>query len=84
MCFKFCLEAFFHQIIRIQDIFAIQIYSLINIFYKNQVGDLELWQDFAEQLQGDDKLKHPFRHFKFIIDNSGQYRQQWFEFKRQN
>jgi hypothetical protein len=25
--------------------------------------------------------KHPFRNFKNIIDNSGEYRQMWFEFK---
>lgn len=25
----------------------------------------------------------PFRNFKWIIDNSGDYRQQWFEFKNQ-
>ena len=25
----------------------------------------------------------PFRNFKYIIDNSGQYREQWFAFKSQ-
>jgi hypothetical protein len=25
--------------------------------------------------------KHPFRNFRNIIDNSGEYRQVWFEFK---
>ncbi len=25
--------------------------------------------------------KHPFRNFKWVIDNSGPYRQKWFEFK---
>ena len=25
----------------------------------------------------------PFRNFKWIIDNSGDYRQKWFEFKNQ-
>jgi Uncharacterised protein family (UPF0158) len=49
-----------------------------------------LMEDFAEEmsdarLQG--KLftalnrKHPFREFKFVIDNSGEYRNAWFEFK---
>jgi len=27
--------------------------------------------------------KHPFRNFKVIIDNSGSYRQKWFDFKNQ-
>ncbi len=46
--------------------------------------------DFAEQLT-DKKLqdelvsalnrKKPFREFKFVIDNSGAYRQSWFDFK---
>ena len=25
--------------------------------------------------------KKPFREFKFVIDNSGAYRQEWFDFK---
>jgi len=27
--------------------------------------------------------KHPFQNFKWIIDNSGPYRQKWFDFKNQ-
>ena len=27
--------------------------------------------------------KHPFRNFKWVVDNSGPYRQRWFDFKRQ-
>lgn len=51
----------------------------------------QIMADFAEQLSGNERLrnqlitalnnKHPFRNFKFIIDNSGSYRQQWFDFK---
>jgi hypothetical protein len=47
--------------------------------------------DFAEQMTGNNRLqirlidalnrKHPFRNFKFIIDNSGDYRQQWFAYR---
>jgi 5'-deoxynucleotidase YfbR-like HD superfamily hydrolase len=47
-------------------------------------------EDFAEQVN-DTKLqeklfnalnrKHPFREFKFVIDNSGEYRNTWFDFK---
>ncbi len=46
---------------------------------------------FAESLEDSNNLKtrliyalnrnKPFREFKFIIDNSGEYRQQWFDFK---
>ena len=48
---------------------------------------------FAEQLDDKNELKYelikalnrkkPFREFKFIIDNSGIYRQQWFDFKNE-
>jgi len=27
--------------------------------------------------------KHPFRNFKWVADNSGKYRQKWFDFKNQ-
>ena len=27
--------------------------------------------------------KHPFRNFKWVVDNSGLYRQKWFDFKNQ-
>ena len=27
--------------------------------------------------------KHPFRNFKWVVDNSGKYRQKWFDFKNQ-
>ncbi len=50
----------------------------------------EIMSDFSNQLN-DPKLqarlfyalnnKKPFRAFKFIIDNSDDYRQQWFDFK---
>ena len=46
---------------------------------------------FAEMLEDSNHLKQrlfdalnkskPFRQFKFIIDNSGEYRQKWFDFK---
>ncbi len=51
----------------------------------------EIMAAFTEQLKGDERLKnklinalekkHPFRNFKLIIDYSGPYRQQWFDFK---
>ena len=51
----------------------------------------EIMAKFTEQLTGNENLKNelikalnkkkPFREFKFTIDNSGVYRQQWFDFK---
>jgi hypothetical protein len=47
--------------------------------------------DFADSLSDSHRLKSrlinalnrkkPFREFKFVIDNSGEYRQMWFDFK---
>ena len=52
----------------------------------------EFMVDFAEQLEDDNKLKSklfdalnknkPFRRFMFEIDNSGKFRQEWFDFKK--
>lgn len=52
----------------------------------------EFMVDFAEQLEDGNKLKDklfdalnknkPFSRFKFEIDNSGKYRQEWFDFKQ--
>lgn len=51
----------------------------------------EIMVDFAEQLNDKSLLKvklinalnnkKPFREFKQLIDNSGDYREEWFEFK---
>jgi len=51
----------------------------------------KIMADFVESLSDSNKLKSrlisalnknkPFREFKFVIDNSGEYRQQWFDFK---
>ena len=51
----------------------------------------EMMKDFADQLADNSSLSNkliaalnkrkPFREFKFIIDNSGPYRQQWFDFR---
>ncbi len=58
---------------------------------KPQSNDsFEIMADFTEQVDNN-KLKNelinalnkkkPFREFKFVIDNSGIYRQEWFDFK---
>jgi len=51
----------------------------------------EIMADFTEQLEDNNKLKtkltnalsnkKPFREFKVIIDESGAYRQKWFDFR---
>jgi hypothetical protein len=49
-------------------------------------------KDFADDLdEGDLKLSlqdalnknKPFQNFKFIVDNSGEFRQKWFDFQLQ-
>ncbi len=51
----------------------------------------EIMADFAETVDNEelqDKLidalrrRKPFRHFKDQIDNSGEYRQKWFDYKK--
>ena len=51
----------------------------------------EMMNDFAEQLTDNKQLqselfvalnkKKPFREFKFVIDDAGDYRQVWFDFR---
>jgi hypothetical protein len=52
----------------------------------------ELMADFAESVDSKElreslinalNRKHPFRNFKWVVDNSGPYRQKWFDFKSQ-
>ena len=53
----------------------------------------DIMVDFAEQLEENSQLKDklfnalnkkkPFSQFKFEIDNSGKYRQEWFDFKQE-
>jgi MarR-like DNA-binding transcriptional regulator SgrR of sgrS sRNA len=51
----------------------------------------EIMEKFAESINDarlQEKLFHalnkskPFRNFKWVIDNSGEYRQMWFDFKK--
>lgn len=57
----------------------------------NTNQSFELMADFADSLDNENiriKLENalnkskPFRNFKWVIDNSGEYRNQWFEFKK--
>jgi len=52
----------------------------------------KIMADFTETIDSRelrDKLinalnrKHPFQNFKWVLDNSGPFRQQWFDFKNQ-
>lgn len=52
----------------------------------------DLMADFADSVDSRElrdslinalNRKHPFRNFKWIVDNSGPYRQKWFAFKNQ-
>jgi hypothetical protein len=53
----------------------------------------QIMANFAESLTDSNKLKEklfnalnrrgPFREFNFVIDNSGEYREEWFKFKDQ-
>jgi hypothetical protein len=52
----------------------------------------EIMADFAESIDSKElrdnlinalNKKHPFRNFKWVVDNSGPYRQKWFDFKNQ-
>jgi Uncharacterised protein family (UPF0158) len=45
--------------------------------FANQVNDARLQEKLFNALN----RKHPFREFKFVIDNSGEYRNAWFDFK---
>lgn len=59
----------------------------------NSNNSFEIMLNFVESLEDKNNLKQqlanvlqkskPFRQFKFLIDNSGPYRQQWFDFKSQ-
>ena len=53
----------------------------------------DLIADFAESVDSRElrdslinalNKKHPFRNFKRVVDNSGPYRQKWFDFKNQS
>lgn len=65
--------------------------NYIEIEQPQSSDSFDIMLNFTEQLEND-KLKNqlinalnkkkPFREFKFVIDNAGIYRQQWFDFKK--
>jgi len=64
--------------------------NFITIDPPSSSESFEIMAEFAESLE-DGKLRDeliqalnkrkPFREFKFVIDNSGDFRQKWFDFK---
>ena len=46
--------------------------------FVDEINDLQLKERLVRALN---KPK-PFRNFKWVIDNSGEYRQQWFDFRK--
>jgi hypothetical protein len=40
-------------------------------------------RELRDALIGALNKKHPFQNFKWVVDNSGPYRQKWFDFKNQ-
>ena len=64
--------------------------DLLEVYAMEPSDSFKVMADFTEQLT-DGKLqeklinalnrKGPFRHFKFVIDNAGEHRQLWFDFK---
>lgn len=47
--------------------------------FAENVDSVELRESLIKALN----RKHPFQNFKWVIDNSGPYRQKWFDFKNQ-
>ncbi len=45
--------------------------------FATQVNGIKLQEELFNALN----RKHPFREFKFVIDNAGEYRNTWFNFK---
>jgi len=52
----------------------------IMVEFAEDVDSKELHDDLINALN----RKHPFQNFKWVIDNSGPYRQKWFDFKTQS
>ncbi|ULQ55821.1 UPF0158 family protein [Flavihumibacter rivuli] len=54
-------------------------FRVMEAFVNEVSGDRRLQIRLLDALEG----KKPFSRFKYVIDNSGPYRQQWFDFKHQ-
>lgn len=66
-------------------------YDYLEIDTMNSTQSFQVMEEFAEQLTENRILrvelldalnrKKPFRAFKYVIDNAGKYREQWFDFR---
>jgi len=82
-------EAWSDEIEKLDDNFS----DFIEIEQLRSRDSFEIMTDFVDSLSDSNKLKNrlinalnkkkPFREFKFVIDNSGEFRQKWFDFKNE-
>ena len=72
------LEENWDKYIEIEKMESHESFDLMAEFAEN-VDSRELRDSLINALN----KKHPFQNFKWVIDNSGPYRQRWFDFKAQ-
>lgn len=65
-----------------QDFYEVERWTSSEAFdvmseFAEQLGDRSLQNRLFEAL----RRRKPFREFKFVIDNAGNFRQEWFDFK---
>jgi len=75
-----------------QDKIDAQWSDLVEIVAMESHDSFQVMEDFTELLDDkelQDRLffalrgPNPFRNFKYIIDNAGEYRQEWFDYQAQ-
>ncbi len=71
------LENNFEYYYRIERMTSSESFRVMENFIIECVGNKALQNKLINALN----KKNPFREFKFIIDNSGDYRQKWFDYK---
>jgi len=72
------LEENWDKYIQIEKMESYESFNLMADFAES-VDSKELRESLINALN----KKHPFRNFKWVVDNSGPYRQKWFDFKNQ-
>ena len=70
------LEENWDKYIQIEKMESYESFNLMADFAES-VDSKELRESLINALN----KKHPFRNFKWVVDNSGPYRQKWFDFK---
>lgn len=84
------IEAWSEEMEKLENDFS----DYVEIEQMKSHESFEIMTDFVETLSDSNQLKYklinalnkkkPFKEFKFIIDNSGDYRQKWFDFKNES